>query len=295
MKLFYPVIIVFIFQSCTAQKITGIPVNKDNNTLLWEISGKGLKKPSYLFGTFHLLCKEDIYFSQNLQQAINNTQEVYFEMDLDDPATVLGGMFFMKMKNGKNLKEIYTKEEYDKVSTFFSDSLKMNLKAFSNMKPMLLQALLYPFMMPCKNPSGVEIELMKIAKKQKKEIYGFETIEFQSSVLDSIPYDVQAKALLKDIDSTEKFKFYLNKMVNVYKLQQTDKLTEMISDTAFSGGENDNIFLKNRNLNWMSQLNKILKEKNIFIGVGAAHLFGKAGLITLLTHEGYRVRPLQNK
>ena len=201
----------------------------------------------------------------------------------------------MKMKNGKNLKEIYTKEEYDKVSTFFSDSLKMNLKAFSNMKPMLLQALLYPFMMPCKNPSGVEIELMKIAKKQKKEIYGFETIEFQSSVLDSIPYDVQAKALLKDIDSTEKFKFYLNKMVNVYKLQQTDKLTEMISDTAFSGGENDNIFLKNRNLNWMRQLNKILKEKNIFIGVGAAHLFGKAGLITLLTHEGYRVRPLQNK
>ena len=295
MKLFYPVIIAFIFQSCMAQKITGIPVNKDNNTLLWEISGKGLKKPSYLFGTFHLLCKEDIYFSQNLQQAINNTQEVYFEMDLDDPATVLGGMFFMKMKNGKNLKEIYTKQEYDKVSTFFSDSLKMNLNAFSNIKPMLLEALLYPFMMPCKNPSGVEIELMKIAKKQKKEICGFETIEFQSSVLDSIPYEVQAKALLKDIDSTEKFKFYLNKMVNVYKLQQTDKLTEMISDTAFSGGENDDIFLKNRNLNWIRQLNKILREKNIFIGVGAAHLFGKAGLIMLLTHEGYSVRPLQNE
>ena len=294
MKIFYLLATAFLFQSCKAQPQTKLAQSKDDNTLLWEISGNGLKKPSYMFGTFHILCKDDIKFSNNLQTALKESKEVYFEMDLDDPKNTLGGMFFMNMKN-KTLKDLYTTAELEKVSNFFKDSLKMNLSFFNKMKPMMLEALLYPRMMPCKTPSGVEMELMTIAKKAKKEIKGFETIEFQSSVFDSIPYEVQAKALLKDIDSTEKYKVYFNKMVNIYKNQETGKLAQLMADTTFSGGENDDVLLKNRNENWVKQLNTILKESNIFMGVGAAHLFGKDGLITLFRKEGYSVKGIENK
>ena len=99
MKIFYFFATIFFLQNCKAQSILKLPVNKDNNTLLWEISGKDLKKPSYLFGTFHILCKDDIQFSENLQTALKASQQVYFEMDLDDPKNTLGGMFFMNMKN----------------------------------------------------------------------------------------------------------------------------------------------------------------------------------------------------
>ncbi|MEJ7611011.1 MAG: TraB/GumN family protein [Ferruginibacter sp.] len=259
-----------------------------------EISGKGLKKPSYLFGTFHLLCKEDILFGANLKQAMKNAEEVYFEMDLDDPANTLGGLFFLNMKNGKSLKDLYTAEEYEKLKKFFSDSLKMNIGIFAKMKPMMLEALLYPRMMSCKNPSGVEMELMGIAKKEKKEIKGFETIQFQSSVFDSIPYEVQAKALLKDIDSTDKYRLYFNKMLNIYKGQQTGQLIQLMADSSFSEGLDNDILLKNRNINWVNQLAGIFKTKNIFIGVGAAHLFGKDGLIVLLRQKGYKVKPVEN-
>ncbi len=294
MKIFYLLATVFLFQSCSAQPQTKLAQSKDDNTLLWEISGNGLKKPSYMFGTFHILCKDDIKFSNNLQTALKESNEVYFEMDLDDPKNTLGGMFFMNMKN-KTLKDLYTPAELEKVSKFFKDSLKMNLSFFNKMKPMMLEAMLYPRMMPCKTPSGVEMELMTIAKKEKKEIKGFETIEFQSSVFDSIPYEVQAKALLKDIDSTEKYKVYFNKMVNIYKNQETGKLAQLMADTTFSGGENDDVLLKNRNENWVKQLKTILKESNIFMGVGAAHLFGKDGLIVLLRKEGYSVKAIENK
>lgn len=283
--------------SCKAQQQTDslkLPHGKDDNTLLWEISGKGLKKPSYLFGTFHLLCKDDIHVTANLQQAIRNADEVYFEMDLDDPSNTIGAMFYMNMKD-KSLKDLYTPAEYDKVAAFFKDSLKMNLNYFGKMKPMMLESLLYPRMMPCKTPSGVEMELMSYAKKQKKEIRGFETIEFQASVFDSIPYDVQAKALLKDIDSTGSAKVYFTKMMNIYISQNTTELTKLMADTAFSDGENNDALLKNRNLNWVKQLDTILKQKNIFMGVGAAHLLGDAGLIALLRKEGYTVVPLLNK
>jgi uncharacterized protein len=171
----------------------------------------------------------------------------------------------------------------------------MNISFFSKMKPMMLEAMLYPRMMPCKTPSGVEMELMAIAAKQKKEIKGFETIEFQAGIFDSIPYETQAKSLLKDIDSAVSYKVYFNKMVNVYKNQETDKLVEIITDTTFSEGENNDALLKNRNENWVKQLKTILVKNNIFMGVGAAHLFGKDGLITLLRKEGYTIKAIDNK
>jgi uncharacterized protein len=290
----FPIIVLLLFISQNSEAQKKLPQSKDNNTLLWEITGKGLKNPSYVFGTFHIMCKEDIRFSENLKQAMKITNKVYFEMDLDDPKTMLGGFAMMNMKN-KTLADLYTKEELEKLTKFFKDSIKMSLSFFNKMKPMLLEALLYPRMMPCKTPSGVETELMVIAKKETKEIKGFETMEFQSAVFDSIPYEVQAKALLKDIDSTEKFKVFFNKMLDIYKNQETDKLAQMMADTTFSGGENDDALLKNRNINWVKQLKIILKSNTIFMAVGAGHLFGKDGLIVLLKKEGYQLRPIENK
>ena len=294
MKIFYLLATILLIQSCAAQKQLRLPVNEDNNTLLWEVSGNGLKQPSYLFGTFHILCKDDIQFGTNLKTALKLSRQVYLEMDLDDPKNTLGGMFFMNMKN-KTLADLYTQDELQKLTKFYKDSLKMNLSYFNKMKPMMLAALLYPRMMPCKTPSGVEMELMAIAKKENKEIYGFETIEFQSSIFDSIPYSVQAKDLLKSIDSMGKYKLYFNKMVETYKNQQTDSLVAFVNDKTFSDGENNDALLKNRNLNWVKQLNNILPKNNIFIAVGAAHLFDNDGLIDLLRKEGYTVKPLENK
>ena len=294
MKIFYLFATAFFLQGCKAQNNIKLHVNKDNNTLLWEVSGKNLKQPSYLFGTFHILCKDDIQFSANLQTALKASNQVYFEMDLDDPKNTLGGMFFMNMKD-KTLADLYTVEELQKVTKFYKDSLKMNLSFFNKMKPLMLAALLYPRMMPCKTPSGVEIELMTIAKKEKKEILGFETIEFQSSVFDSIPYSVQAKDLLKSIDSMDKYKVYFNKMVQTYKNQLTDSLVAIVNDKTYSDGENNDALLKNRNLNWVKQLKTILPKNNIFMAVGAAHLFGIDGLIDLLRRDGYTVKPIVNK
>ncbi len=293
MKILITITLLLFLQNSFAQK-NALEKSKDDNTLLWQISGKGIKQPSFMFGTFHLLCKDDIVFSKNLQTALSSSSEVYFEINLDDTKNTFGAMQFMNMKN-KTLKELYTTSEYEKVTKFFKDSLKMGLDFFAKTKPMMLEALLFPKMMPCKSPSGIELELLKIAKAQKKPINGFETIEFQAAIFDSISYESQAKSLLRDIDSTASFKIYFNKMVDVYKRQQTDKLVEIMADTSFNEGENNDALLKNRNTNWVNQLQEILKTKNIFMAVGAAHLFGKDGLIAMLRKKGYTVIPIKNR
>jgi hypothetical protein len=294
MKLMLAISSLFLFVACKAQPQPKLSSGKDDNSLLWEISGKGLKQPSYLFGTFHMMCKEDIQFSNNLLSAIQASKEVYFEMDLDDASNTLGAMFFMNMKDGKTLRDFFTAEEFLKLDTYFRDSLRTSLKTFQKMKPSFLEAFLYPKMMPCKNMSGVEQELLKIAAKDKKEIKGFETIAFQASVFDSIPYDVQAKSLLKTIDSIDAYKVQFDKMVKVYKTQQIDQLEAMFTDETFGIKDGLDVLLDKRNLNWVEQLKTILPNNNIFMAVGAGHLVGKKGLIELLRKEGYQLRPIAN-
>ncbi|MEO6540566.1 MAG: TraB/GumN family protein [Ferruginibacter sp.] len=294
MKLFYCISMILSLNCCFAQN-GNFKTNTDDNTLLWEITGPGLSKPSYLFGTFHLLCKDDIQFSVNLKQAIGNSREIYLELDMDDPATLLGGIMLMNMKDGKKLKDLYTEEEYKRVSTFFKDSLKTPIGLFQGMKPEFLVALLYPKMMPCNDVSSVEEELMQIAKVGGKEIKGLETMAFQASLFDSIPYEKQADELLNAIDSMERSKAYFGLMLTAYKKQQLDEIEKIMNNPEFGMEENQDILLDKRNRNWVLQLKEIMKKQPVFIAVGAGHLIGKAGLIALLRAEGYTVRGLENK
>lgn len=294
MKLFYLAGMLLAMNSCAAQSTGSLKTNENDNSLLWEVSGNGLTEPSYLFGTFHLLCKDDIKFSDALKQAVNNSSVIYMELDMDDPATILGGLKMMNMKQGKKLKDLFTAGEYKRVELFFRDSLQAPISIFQNMKPLLLMAMIYPKLLPCSSISGVEEELMNLAKEKDKEIIGLETLAFQSSVFDSIPYETQAAEMLKTIDSLQKSKLYFDSMIVAYKNQDMKLMEALMNNDDFGMEENQDILLDNRNKNWVGQLKTIMKKAPSFIAVGTGHLVGKTGLIVLLRQEGYTVRPLEN-
>ncbi len=283
------------FAACKAQSEHTLEIQKNNNTLLWQVSGNGLTRPSFLFGTFHLLCKEDIHFSDQLLQAIKSSNEIYMELDMDDPSTLLSGVLFMNMKDGKRLEDLYSTEEYQRVQKYFNDTLHTPMMLFQKAKPYFLVALLYPRMMNCSSPAGVEEELLKVAKENKKEIQGLESMQFQASVFDSIPYEWQAKELLKNIDSFSVYKKEFDDMVDLYKEQNLDAMQNMLLKSEFGSDKYEDLLLKNRNRNWVSQLKKIMKQESVFVAVGAGHLTGDDGLINLMRKEGYKVEPLLNQ
>lgn len=286
--------IFFIHEGCLDSGQNPVPLQQNSNTLLWKVSGKELKNPSYLFGTFHLLCKDDIHFSKNLEQALKNSNEVYMELKLDDPSTVFGGLLYMKMKDGKKLSDLYSPQDYARINRYFADSLKIPLSFLQDTKPYLLVALLYPRMMNCGSPTGVEEELMKLAKQDQKEIKGLETVQFQASLFDSIPYRFQAKQLLDNIDSLAEYKKEFSKMVSFYKAQEIDSLQNMVSRDDFGSKHFDDLLLKDRNKRWVSILDTIMPKESVFVAVGTGHLTGPNGLISLLKHSGYHVDPVDN-
>jgi uncharacterized protein YbaP (TraB family) len=253
-----------------------------------------MARPSYLFGTFHLICKSDLPFGKNIDKALSAVNCLYMEMDMDNPDVMQGGMDMAMMKGNRKLNDLYTADEFVRVKKFLKDSVGIPFSMLQKMKPMSVEAMLYAKMLNCAVPTGVETELVIKAKKLKKEIYGFETASFQAAVLDSIPETTQAKNLLQIIDSMEQVKTYFNETLALYKSQQLDSLLKAASSYDFGTDASMNTLLYNRNKNWVKQLKIIFKKQAVFIAVGAGHLPGKNGLIDLLRKEGYIVKPLTN-
>lgn len=273
--------------------------HKQENTLLWKVSGNGLEKPSYLFGTIHMLCKEDAFLGAKLVEAIEQSDRVYLEIDMDNLFEMMGLISKMKMKNDTTLADLLTPEEYKKAKQYFEENSSMlPFSILETYKPMLAASLLMESSMACDESVAMEQLIMTEAKKNKKPLEGLETMAYQMSIFDSIPYKLQAKELLKSIssgtkesDGDKEFK----EMMKAYKEQDLEKLGEMISKSEDGMMQYEDLLLFNRNRNWVEKLKKIMITKSVVVAVGAGHLPGDKGVINLLRRAGYTVTPLENK
>jgi uncharacterized protein YbaP (TraB family) len=264
------------------------------HTLLWEISGKGLSQPSYLFGTMHLLCADDARLSDSLSYAIDRSSQVYFEINLDNMMETLGAMRYLNMNGNKKLSDLLSPADFKKVKDYFQKNKTMlPLSMMERLKPYFITALISESKFPCQAKDGMEQVIMKSVKKENKPIYGLETVQFQASVFDSIPYERQAKDLVKMIDSSGVKDDTDLRLLEVYRSQDINKMQQMTADEEGMADYLD-LLLYNRNANWVKKIPAIIKEKQTLFAVGAGHLGGEKGLINLLIKEGYRLRPMEN-
>lgn len=271
----------------------------ENNTLLWKISGHGLDKPSYLFGTIHMLCADDAVLSPKMKEAIKDCDEVYFEVDMDNLFEMLSVMGKMKMKGDTTLKELLNEEDYKKVKEYFEKKGSMlPFSMLETFKPILAASTLEEGSLPCDNTAVMEQVIMEEAKQHDKKIKGLETMAYQAAVLDSIPYKIQAQQLvsyINDAGKEGKEDKLLEEMFKAYKEQDLKKLEELMVETDAGMAGFTDVLLYHRNQNWVRKLKDLLPEKSLLIAVGAGHLPGEKGVISLLRKEGYKVEPVKNK
>lgn len=258
-------------------------------SLLWEISGKGLTKPSYLFGTIHLICPTDFYLSQPLKNSIVKTRQLALEIDMDDPGLMAAMTKTMFMSGDKKLTDILPEKDYHQLKQFYKDSLKMDISAFGRAKPFMMMGPMFNKILGCE-PQSYEISLMGLANNQKSEIIGLESIEEQMAIFDTIPYDRQAGMLVSMIDKMPETRKEFRELVGLYKQQDLQGLYDLTLKSEFGLDGQDEVMLFQRNKNWISRIDKIIHEQPTFIAVGAAHLGGDKGVIALLRKAGFKVR-----
>ena len=270
------------------------------DALLWKIEGNGLTSPSYLYGTIHLIDAEDYYLPSGTLTAIDNTQKMVFEINMDelgDMGAMMGLMNKAFMNDNQTLKDLISEEDYKLVDAHFS-KLGLPLMLLDRIKPMFLSVFASGDMDPTGIQTGAmksyEMEFLEIAKNSGKPVAGLETIEFQLSVFDSIPYKAQADMLVETIKSggTENDEFEV--MIKMYKEQKINDMVAMISDESEQLSEYEDILLNTRNEAWISGMKTMMNEMPTFFAVGAGHLAGQRGVINLLRKEGYTLTPLSH-
>jgi hypothetical protein len=295
-------ILVFLFLVIRCADLPAQRAGKElplAKSLLWEISGNGLLKPSYLYGTIHMLCKDDAVLSDSLAAAIENTDKVYLEVDLDNMFELFSAFTKMKMKGDTTLADLLSPEDYEKVKEYMESSNSLlPFTMMETLKPMLVSSLLMETGFGCDQPVAMEQLIMEKAKESAKKVEGLETMAYQLSIFDSIPYKVQAQELLKYVEAgskTPEADKEFEEMMEAYKDQDLEKLSNLINNSESSIMTYEDLLLNNRNRNWVHKLKTIMKERPVTIAVGAGHLPGDKGVISLLRKEGYTLRAVKNK
>ncbi|HLY70680.1 MAG TPA: TraB/GumN family protein [Puia sp.] len=283
----------FIF-SATAQNDPGTNVDPAH-TLLWEISGKNLTKPSYLFGTMHILCADDAQLSDGLKNVINSCDEIYFEIDLSDMKAMLNSLKYLRMNDETKLSDLLNADDYAKVKSYFSKHASMlPFGMLERFKPLLISSMIEEQGLGCKTTDGMEMEIMKNANTVNKKINGLETVEFQAQLFDSIPYTRQARDLVNYIDSIDQYARSMDTLMKVYKEQDLNKIDELSRTGDITVSDYIDLLLNGRNRNWIKQMDTLMAAKSLLFAVGAAHLPGESGVIELLRKSGYTVTPMKN-
>jgi uncharacterized protein len=279
-----------------AQKPSSAP---DANTLLWKISGMNLTKPSYVFGTMHMICANDIELSDSLKSAIRKADNVYLELDMDDMWQMMGAMMHMTMKGDTSLADLLTPDDYKKVKTYFTEH--GGIIPFSLMekyKPLLVESMIIEQAKPCDNMIVIEQLVMEEAKKNSVDIKGLETFDYQLGIFDKIPYKLQAQQLVKMVDEAQSGDATgddeIKVLTEAYRKQELNKMDELTKDDPGIGDFTD-ILLYDRNANWSSKLQELMPGKSLVVAVGAGHLPGKKGVLNLLREAGYTVEPVKNE
>jgi uncharacterized protein len=267
---------------------------KPASALLYKVSGKGLTKPSYILGTFHAICPTDMVPIEKLTRYVDETEQLYLELDLDDPAIMFSMAQALQLPAGKTLKELYTDDQYSKVGGLLKDSVGLHIDAVKSIRPSMLAVMVItsPKLAGCK-PAAVDTLIMKAATESKKPVYGLETVETQIAALNSQPLEKQASDLLTIAEDPQRSISELKELMATYKEQDSEKLFAI---TAKEMGKDANFrkrLLDDRNMDWIPKMQKNMAEKPTFFAVGAGHLGGKNGVIALLKAKGYKLTPIR--
>ncbi len=284
-KLF--VLFLFIALSVNAQRSA--------SSLLWKVSGNGLEEPSYIFGTYHLLCPDDLKLSDKLLAALGEAEQLVLEIDFDDPSMMGILMSGMMFKDGTTAGDYLSTEEYKLVADFFNNKLHMPFESLAKVKPFFLASLTVSYYMQCQ-PVSIEMELSKRANEQEKEVLGLELVEEQLQFVDSISMENAVKILVSSVEEADQMNEMSDEIVTAYLDENLAALDSLIN--AGMGDEYAEInteLLLERNLKWVPAIEELINSNSSLIAVGAGHLTGTTGILKLLEEEGYLIEPVMDQ
>lgn len=277
-----------------------------NAQLLWKVSGNGLEKPSYVFGTHHLAPISVLDNIKGFHPALNEAEQVAVELTTEEMMSQESMMLMHKasmIENDTTLHDLMTEDEFNMVNKFCKVNLMIDLTMIPKLKPAYISnnATVIIYLKHLDGQFNLQEQLdmyvQQKAKEQDKKVLAFETMQFQVDLLfNETPLKRQAELLVCMLSDQDQVFKDAKELTDAYLKQDVKALYAVAEKRTGTHcdplpGEMD-AMIDNRNMRWMEALPGMMNNASTFVAVGALHLLGEKGLLNLLKEKGYTVEPV---
>ncbi len=259
-------------------------------SLLWKVSGKKMKAPSYLYGTIHIQDARVASFDTTVLNALNRCEAFAMEVLLDE-INMRGIQKAMMMPEGKYLNTLLSQEDFALLDSICKAKLGISAIFMNGMKPFFVSSTLEQLDLRQDAEDALDLYLLKKAREYGKVCYGLEEYMEQIKAIDAISLKEQADMLSQMLHDTAQVSQDFEDMLEAYLRFELDSLAAMTQDTALPK-KFEKVLVNDRNVTMVKRFLTISGEHTVFCAVGAAHLAGTKGIIALLRKKGYTVEPV---
>lgn len=254
---------------------------------LWKVADEDTT--IYLFGTVHALPDGIDWFRGKIAEAFAASDELITEIDDSDPATLKESLLAKaRLPEGQSLRQLLSPEEraaYEGALTKLGlapDALDRYRPWYAAVTLSVLPLIGNGFA----KDHGVETELAGHAAGRELERGALETAEFQLSLFDALPLEVQKRYLAQVVASLATLNDDLKAMIEAWKRGDAEELARLMN-----AQEDDpaliEALLTSRNRTWAGWIEQRLDEPGtVFMAVGAGHLAGPGSVQDQLAAQG---------
>lgn len=266
--------------------------SQETNSLLWEISGNGLEKSSYLYGTMHVSKKIAFRLDDVFYEALDQSEMIALESDPGlwlENSDAMGNSVF-GLEGGYPAKGFYA-------NRFKVENPKKELLgAYLAYEDRIVNNILYrtnEYSQNFEEETYLDMFIYQAGKKFDKPIVALEDMEESTTLVGRASMNAMKQRpdewLQKKMQQSDPM-FLLQDAYRERNIALLDSI-----DRAMYTDHYMNNMLYIRNANMTKRLDSVMHEGKVFAGIGAAHLPGDKGVIDLLRKKGYTVIPLVSK
>jgi uncharacterized protein YbaP (TraB family) len=263
---------------------------KLSSTLLWKISGNGLQKPSYLYGTMHLTDERVFNLGDSVYKAIENCDGFATEIDPAEFTPLVIDEAKKYYAESVRLKDVLHKDEFKKYGKVLAKKLNKNEDDITTADILREKnKWIQESYSTGKMQTFLDVYLFDIARRQGKWTGGVEDLKDQENVLDLIDETDLEELVATDDESKNTIDEATEYLINAYVKNDLNAIEKL----AYSGDSlHEDALLVKRNKKMAMRMDSLSHERTMVFAVGAAHLPGDKGLIHLLTEKGFTVTPV---
>ncbi|BCU76254.1 TraB/GumN family protein [Luteolibacter sp. LG18] len=273
--------------------------------MLWQIEGKGLEKPSFLFGTLHVGNRTVTTFHPATVRAFNCAQVVYTEIPMDAASQVAASAAVLR-KDGKKLSEAIGKDLTRQIEgELRAIQPQLDIAPLESLKTWTAATVIPVLRFQLTGGKALDALVWDRAVAAGKQTAAIEKPADQLAIFDELSEDEQVILLTETLrqlqEGRKKGVDPIDALVAAYIEGDAAKLEAEVDKqlSDMQEGEHKELgerllkrLLRDRNLTMAETIAGILAAKpgqSHFFAAGTGHFIGKESIVDLLAAKGYRV------